>query len=73
MYITPITILYICCTFSCTISTEMCCHRPSKVLTKGIDNLNRNVEINWQFDQYDGCDYVNLENGLDGSQNNRPW
>ena len=43
----------------------MCCHRPSKVLTKGIDNLNRNVEINWQFDQYDGCDYVNLENGLD--------
>ena len=70
MYITPITILYIClfitcCKFFCTTSTKMCCHRPNKVLTKGIDNLNRNVEINWQFDQYDGCDYVNLENGID--------
>ena len=74
MYITPITLLYICLNISCYIfpcttsiigNIEMCCHRPSKVLTKGIDNLDRNVEINWQFDQYEGCDHVNLENGLD--------
>ena len=65
----PIVSVYICsftinCIVPCTTS-EMCCHKISKTLTKGIDNLNRNVEINWQFDQYDGCDYVDLENGLD--------
>ena len=36
----------------------MCLHKVSK----GFDDLERPIDINWQFDKYDDCDYIDLEN-----------
>ena len=40
---------------------KMCLHKVSK----GSDELQRNIDINWQFDKYDDCDYIDIDNGLD--------
>ena len=42
----------------CSLNTTMCLHKNIKCY----DDLERPVDINWQFDKYDDCDYINLEN-----------
>ena len=62
----PALYLYIHIVFVCLfnnfilskIPTKMCLHKN----IKGYDDLERPIDINWQFDKYDDCDYINLEN-----------
>ena len=38
----------------------MCLHKN----IKGYDDLERPIDVNWQFDKYDDCDYIDLENNV---------
>ena len=57
-------VIYLIAYFSVEFSTactKMCLHK----ISKGRDELQRNIDINWQFDKYDDCDYINVDDGLD--------
>ena len=38
---------------------------PTVKPVKVVMSYNRSIDINWQFDKYDDCDYIDINDGLD--------